>query len=201
MPPPTLLTAPVPRPDTAAAALQLTHGNLYAALGAVCVLAWFVIHRFAAHRHPVAEWIAKVCLLAGGVVLAVSIGAVANWVANINGATANLLSSWTGDPTFSAKHWGLLTILAVIDVVFVLATTYDLIRHLTAKKGAGGGGGARTAHPHWGTLEVTANKYGWISLGPLAATLPAPFGLWVVTWLTLLSEAVAHFFGNLFGMG
>lgn len=201
MPPPALYAAPVTRPETAAAALQLTHGNVYAALGAVCVLAWFVLHRFAAHRHPVAEWAAKLCLLAGGFVLAVAIGVVAKWVANVNGATANLLSSWTGDPTFSAKGWGLLTVLAVIDVVFVATTTYDLIRHVTGKKGAGGGGGARGVHPHWGALEVTANKYGWIGLGPLSATLPAPFGLWVVTWLTLLSETVAHFLGGFFGMG
>lgn len=198
MSPPTILAAPTPHAETAAAALQLTHGNLYAALGAVCVLGWFVIHRFAAHRHPVAEWIAKICLLAGGVVLAVCVGVVAKWVANVNDTTANWLSSWFGDPTFSAKHWGALTVLAVIDVVFVATTTYDLIRHVGGKKGGSGGG---RSNSHWGALEVTANKYGWIGLGPLAATLPAPFGLWVVTWLTLLSEQIAHALGGLFGMG
>lgn len=204
MSPPTILTAPAGQPATAAAALHMTHGNLYAALGAVCILAWFVIHRFAGHRHPAAAWGAKVCLVAGGVVLAVSVGAVANWIGNANAVTANWLSAWFGDPTFAAKRWGLLTVLAVIDVVFVVATTYDLIRHLTAKKGAantGGGGAVRAAHPRWGALETLANKYGWFGLGPLAVTLPAPFGLWVVTWLTLLSEAVAHMLGKLFGMG
>jgi hypothetical protein len=197
LPHPTI--TPTTPPPTAAEALHLTHGNLYAALGAVCVLAWFVIHRFAAHRHPVAEWIAKICLLAGGVVLAVCVGVVAKWVANINNATANWMSGWFGDPTFSAKHWGVLTVLAVIDVVFVATTTWDLVRHMSGKKGAGGSG--KMAQSHWGSLEHTANKYGWIGLGPLAATLPNPFGLWVVTWLTLLSEAIAHTLGHLFGMG
>lgn len=206
MSPPTLTAAPIGQPETAAAALNLTHGNLYAALGAVCILAWFVLHRFTAHRHPVAEFAAKVCLLAGGVVLAVSLGVVAQWVGNANQVTANWLSNWLSDSTFAAKGWGLLTVLAVIDVAFVVATTYDLIRHVTGKKGGAAGPGAapratRSAHPHWGALEATANKYGWIGLGPLATTLPAPFGLWVVTWLTLLSETIAHFLGHLFGMG
>lgn len=201
MSPPTLYAAPLTPASTAAQAMNLSHSKLYAALGAVCVLAWFVIHHFAAHRHPVAEWIAKVCLVAGGVVLAVSVGGVAGWIGSVNDTTASWLSSWLGDPTFANKHWGLLTILAVIDVAFVLATTYDLIRHMTAKKGGGGAGGIKSVHPRWGTLESTANKYGWFGLGPLAVTLPAPFGLWVVTWLSLLSEAIAHFLGKMFGMG
>lgn len=196
---PPLTALPVTRPATAAEALHLTHGNLYAALGAVCVLAWFVLHRFAAHRHPVVEIVAKVCLLAGGVVLAVCVGVVAKWVANINDATASWLSNRLGDPTFSDKHLGFLTVLAVIDVVFVGFTIYDVVRQLRGKKNGGGGG--RVAQPHWGALEHTAHRYGWIGLGPLAATLPGPFGLWVVTWLTLLSEAIAHTLGRLFGMG
>lgn len=190
-----------PAPATTAAALHLAHGNLYAALGAVCVLAWFVTHRFAAHRHPIAEWIAKVFLVAGGVVLAVSIGAVAKWIGNANALTARWLSAWTGDPTFTAKGWGALTVLAVIDVVFVASTTYDLLRQLSAKKSGAAGGPARTTHPRWGALEAMANKYGWFGLGPLAVTLPAPFGLWVVGLLTLLSEYVSHLLGHLFGMG
>lgn len=196
---PTPMISPGPRPATAAEALHLTNGNLYAALGAVCILAWFVIHRFAAHRHPIAEIVAKICLLAGGVVLAVCVGVVAKWVANINDATANWLSNWLGDPTFSAKHWGFLTVLAVIDVIFVGFTIWDVFRNLRGKKGGSGGGG-RVAQSHWGALEHTAHRYGWISLGPLAATLPNPFGLWIVTWLTLLSEAIAHGLGHLFGM-
>lgn len=197
--PPLAIAPGIPAP-TAAEALHLTHGNLYAALGVVCILAWFVIHRFAAHRHPVAEMVAKICLLAGGVVLAVCVGVVAKWVANVNDATASWLSNWLGDPTFSAKHWGLLTVLAVIDVVFVGFTTWDVIRQFRGRKGGASGGG-RVAQSHWGALEHAANRYGWIGLGPLAATLPNPFGLWVVTWLTLLSEAVAHALGHLFGMG
>lgn len=193
--PPYPMISPTTPPPTAAEALHLTHGNLYAALGVVCILAWFVIHRFAAHRHPIAEIVAKICLLAGGVVLAVCIGVVAKWVANINDATASWLSNWFGDPTFSAKHWGLLTVLAVIDVVFVGFTIYDVIRQLGGKKGGG-----RVAQSHWGTLEHTAHRFGWVGLGPLAATLPNPFGLWVVTWLTLLSETVAHLLGQMFGM-
>jgi hypothetical protein len=199
MHPPYPTISPGAPTTTAAQALHLTHNTLGAAIGVVCIVAWFVLHRFAAHRHPVIEWIARACLAAAGVALAASLGVVATWVGNANNVTANWLSSWLGDPTFTAKHWGLLTILAIIDVAFAVTVTVDLIRHLS-KKGGMAAGGKPQRHPHWGAMEEMFNKYGWFGLGPLAATLPAPFGLWVVTWLTLLSETIGHALGGLFGM-
>lgn len=193
---PTPMIYPGPHPATAAQALELNHGNAGVAIGVILIIAWFITHRFAAHRHPVVEWIAKALLLAAGVALAVSIGAIAKWVADINDSTANWLSDKTGDPTFANLHLGLLTVLAIVDVAFALSVTVDLIRHLRNK----GGSGNVKYHPRWGSMEDLFNRYGWFGLGPLSATLPGQIGVWVATLLALLSEQITHAVGNLFGL-
>ncbi|ACU71782.1 hypothetical protein Caci_2873 [Catenulispora acidiphila DSM 44928] len=186
-------------PATAAAALHLAHGNVYAALGAICLLAWFILHRFAAHRHPVVEWLSWACLAASGLIFAATLGVVGKWCANVNNLTANWLSKWTGDPTFANDHLGLLTVLAFVDVAFAITVTADLIAHL--RRNGVGANGRPKRHPRWGAMEESFNKWGWFGLGPLAATMPGTAGVWVVTWLTLLSETISHFLGSLVGLG
>lgn len=196
--PPTLAALlPHAPTSTAAEALHLTHGTLFASIGLVFTAVWFVLHRFAAHRHPVAEFIARVFLVAAGVAFAASVGVVAKWVASANDLTASWLTSWTGDSGFANDHLGALTILAFVDVAFAVSVTYDLIKHLTNK----GGSGKVGHHPRWARLEDTFNKYGWFGLGPLAATLPGQFGLWVATLLTLMSEQLARVIGPYVGLG
>lgn len=197
MSPPIPSAAPIAPASTAAQALQLTHGRLYVSLGIALLAVWFVLHRFAAHRHPVVEWFAKAFLAAAGVVLAVSVGVIAKWVANVNNATANWLTDRTGDSSFANHHIGFLTVLAFVDVAFAVSVTIDVINHLRNKRG----GGNVKYHPRWGSMEDLFNKYGWFGLGPLAATLPGQLGLWVMTLLMLLSEALTHLIGPYIGMG
>lgn len=185
------------RPATAAAVLNVTHSKLFAALGVLAILAWYIVHRHASHRHPAGEVVAKVLLVVGGVILAVTVGAVADWINTANDTTANWFTAWTGDNTFANRHLGLLTLLAIVDVAFVAFTTWDLLAGL--KKNANSGG--RRAGARWGAAEHTANKYGWFGLGPLAVTLPAPFGLWIMSGLTLLAEWVGALLGKLVGIG
>lgn len=196
---PILTALPNTPASTAARAVQITHGNLYAALGVALLAVWFVLHRFAVHRHPVVEMVARAFLAAGGVVLAVSVGVVAKWVANANDLTARWLSSWTGDPHFADMHLGLLTLLAFVDVAFAIAVLVDLVSHLRANGLSASGRPKR--HPRWGAMEESFNKWGWFGLGPLAATLPARLGLTVMTLLMLLTESLTHLIGPYVGLG
>lgn len=191
--------APAPHAATAAQALHIAHSNVYAALGAMCLLAWFILHRFAAHRHPVIEWLGWACLAASGLIFAATLGVVGRWCSDVNNVTANWLSTWTGDNSFSDDHLGLLTVLAFIDVAFAITVTVDLAMHF--RKNGINAKGRVQRHPRWGTLEESFNKWGWFGLGPLSATMPGQAGAWVVTWLTLLSETISHFLGSLIGMG
>lgn len=184
--------------STAARAVQITHGNLYVSVGVALLAMWFVLHRFAAHRHPVVEWFAKAFLTAAGVAFAVSVGVIAKWVANVNDLTARWLTNWTGDPSFANKHLGLLTVLAFVDWVFAIVVTVDLINHLRTKGINASGRPQR--HPRWGAMEESFNKWGWFGLGPLAATLPARLGLTVMTLLMLLTEWLTHLIGPYIGL-
>lgn len=184
--------------STAARAVQITHGNLYAALGVAFLVVWFVLHRFAVHRHPLVEMFAKAFLAAAGVVLAVSVGVIAKWVASANDLTARWLTSWTGDPHFASLHLGLLTLLAVIDVAFAIAVLVDLVNHFRLN-GLGANGRPKRP-PKWGAMEESFNKWGWFGLGPLAAALPARLGLTVMTLLMLLTEWLTHLIGPYVGL-
>lgn len=195
---PILTALPNTPASTAARAVQITHGNLYVSLGVALLAVWFVLHRFAAHRHPIVEAIARAFLAAAGVALAVSVGVIAKWVANVNDLTARWLTNWTGDPHFANNHLGLLTVLAFVDVAFAVAVLVDLFNHFRAN-GLGASGRPKR-HPRWGAMEESFNKWGWFGLGPLAATLPARLGLTVMTLLMLLTEWLTHLIGPYVGL-
>lgn len=188
---------------TAAGVLTAAHATLTAAVGVICLIAWYITHRHAAHRHPVAEVIAKVLLVVGGVILAVTVGITTGWITKLNQATANWLSAAAKDPTFSTHHLGALSFLAMVDVAFVAFTTWDLIQKSVKRRRAGGNAGAVApgGAGRWGAAEHVANKYGWFGLGPLAVTLPGAMGVWVLTVLTGLATFVAHLVGSPFGLG
>lgn len=195
---PILTALPNTPASTAAHAVQITHGNLYASLGVALLVVWFVLHRFATHRHPIIEGFARFFLAAAGVVFAVSVGVIAKWVANVNDLTARWLTSWTGDPHFANNHLGFLTVVAFVDVAFAAVVLVDLVQHfrqngLNAK-------GRVQRHPRWGAMEESFNKWGWFGLGPLAATLPARLGLTVMTLLMLLTEWLTHLIGPYVGL-
>lgn len=193
--PPTLTALPHTPANTAAVALNLTHGTLVFAFGAVFLGIWFALHRYAAHRHPGAEHAAKVFLVAAGVVFSLS-PVVAKAVANVNDFTARVLSDKTHDQSFANDHLGILSVLAFVVVAFAAAVTVDVVKHIFNK----GGTGKVNHGPRWARLEESFNKWGWFGLAPLSATLPGSFGLGVLTILTMLTEWLANHIGPYIGL-
>lgn len=193
-----LIPTALGRPTTGAAVLSINHGNLYAALGFICILVWYVLHRHAAHRHPILEAVASVILTAGGVIFAASIGTVGHWVSALNDTSAGWLSSLTHNSSFADSHLGLLTAAAFINLAFVVAGAYHLFERIKAsldkekgsRNASGGTGGSARTH-----------RLAWFGVGPLSVALPGPVGVTVLTVLTMLSTAISHPLGKLFGLG